>query len=116
MWSKQACIELLLFYKPCIGSYPCAILIFLYTCCTTLQHIHDRAVVESTQKQRNEEDELRVLRDMLWEEELEAKLIEQDREKQAKIEHDKVNFVIKTHMHCNASRYYARCHRVVCKL
>jgi hypothetical protein len=60
---------------------------------TTLQHTRrDRAVVESTQKQRNEEDELRVLRDMLWEEELEAKLIQQDREKQAKIEHDKVSF------------------------
>eukprot|EP00953_Heterococcus_sp_UTEX-ZZ885_P001673 1429-Heterococcus_DN1.PRE.1 len=58
-----------------------------------------RAVVESTQKQRNEEDELRVLRDMLWEEELEAKLIQQDREKQAKIEHDKVGFVTKGRSH-----------------
>jgi hypothetical protein len=69
----------------------------LYTLLILLTHNHThvlndcRAVVESTQQQRNEEDELRVLRDMLWEEELEAKLIQQDREKQAKIEHDKVN-------------------------
>jgi hypothetical protein len=35
---------------------------------------------------------------MLWEEELEAKLIQQDREKQAKIEHDKVSFSSKVNL------------------
>lgn len=49
-----------------------------------------RAVVEHTEKQRNEEEELRLLRDMLWEEELEAKRIQEDAERKRKIEEGKV--------------------------
>ncbi|CAM9526825.1 unnamed protein product [Laminaria digitata] len=43
-----------------------------------------KAVVEQTEKQNNEEDELRILRDMLWEEELEAKRLQDDQDRKRK--------------------------------
>ncbi|CAM9181362.1 unnamed protein product [Chrysoparadoxa australica] len=48
-----------------------------------------RAVCESTRKENDEEEELRMLRDMLWEEELEAARIREDREKKQQREEAK---------------------------
>ncbi|KAG5187034.1 tumor suppressor, Mitostatin-domain-containing protein [Tribonema minus] len=52
-----------------------------------------RAVVESTEKQRCEEEELRLLRDMLWEEELAAKREADDRERARKAEENKAEMM-----------------------
>ncbi|CBJ27087.1 conserved unknown protein [Ectocarpus siliculosus] len=49
-----------------------------------------KAVVEQTEKQNNEEDELRMLRDMLWEEELEAKRIQDDEDRKRKAAESKL--------------------------
>ncbi|CAN0374270.1 unnamed protein product, partial [Discosporangium mesarthrocarpum] len=49
-----------------------------------------KRVVEQTEQQRNEEDELRMLRDMLWEEELEAKRIQDDEDRKRKVAENKV--------------------------
>ncbi|CAM9367681.1 unnamed protein product [Ectocarpus fasciculatus] len=49
-----------------------------------------KAVVEQTEKQNNEEDELRMLRDMLWEEELEAKRIQDDEDRKRKATESKL--------------------------
>ncbi|CAN0391805.1 unnamed protein product [Ectocarpus sp. 12 AP-2014] len=49
-----------------------------------------KAVVEQTEKQTNEEDELRMLRDMLWEEELEAKRIQDDEDRKRKAAESKL--------------------------
>ncbi|CAM9721801.1 unnamed protein product [Scytosiphon promiscuus] len=49
-----------------------------------------KAVVEQTEKQNNEEDELRMLRDMLWEEELEAKRIQDDEDRKQKAAESKL--------------------------
>ncbi|CAM9690528.1 unnamed protein product, partial [Hapterophycus canaliculatus] len=49
-----------------------------------------KAVVEQTEKQNNEEDELRMLRDMLWAEELEAKRIQDDEDRKRKAAESKL--------------------------